>query len=50
VVFFAVTIPVAVIAPTAAEILWILAFPLTWIIFAWFSFEKDHQLTEGERT
>jgi hypothetical protein len=34
----------------AAKILWILAFPLTWIIFAWFSFEKDHQLREGERT
>ena len=50
VALFAVTIPVAVIAPTAAEILWILAFPLTWIIFAWFSFDKDHQLTEGERT
>jgi uncharacterized membrane protein len=43
VVFFALTFPVAMVAPYAAEILWVLAFPLSRITFAWFSVEKDQQ-------
>lgn len=39
-IFFALTVPVALIAPYAAEILWVLAFPLTRIAFAWFAFES----------
>ena len=34
-VFFALTLPIAVLAPYAAEIVWILIFPLTWLVFAW---------------
>jgi mannose/fructose/N-acetylgalactosamine-specific phosphotransferase system component IID len=49
-VFFALTVPVAIAAPYAAEILWFLAFPLTRITFAWFLVEKNHQPGEGERT
>jgi len=43
VVFFALTFPVALVAPYAAEMLWVLAFPLSRITFAWFFVEKDHQ-------
>jgi uncharacterized membrane protein len=43
-VFFALTLPVAIAAPYAAEILWFLAFPLARITFAWFLVEKDQQL------
>jgi hypothetical protein len=50
VVFFALTVPVAIVAPYAAEILWFLAFPLTRITFAWFFVEKERQPSEGERT
>jgi uncharacterized membrane protein len=49
-VFFALTVPVAIVAPYAAEIMWFLAFPLTRITFAWFLVEKDSQPREGERT
>jgi uncharacterized membrane protein len=35
-VYFALTIPVAVVAPYAAEVLWVLAFPFARITFAWF--------------
>lgn len=42
-VFFALTVPVAVFAPHAAEIMWILAFPLTRLVSAWFSAEEHEQ-------
>ena len=42
-VFFALTLPIAVFAPYAAEIVWIFIFPLTWIVFAWFSAEEQEQ-------
>jgi len=35
-VFFALTLPVAAFAPYAAAALWILAFPLTSLVFIWF--------------
>jgi uncharacterized membrane protein len=41
-VFFALTLPIAVFAPYAAEIVWILVFPLTWLVFVLF-FAEDHQ-------
>jgi uncharacterized membrane protein len=41
-VFFALTLPVAAFAPYAAEILWILIFPLTRLVFVWFHAE-DHE-------
>ena len=41
-VFFALTLPVAVFAPYAAEIMWILIFPLTRIVFIWF-FDEDQE-------
>jgi uncharacterized membrane protein len=40
-VFFALTLPVAVFAPYAAEIAWLLIFPLTRLVFVWF-FADDH--------
>jgi hypothetical protein len=43
-VFFALTLPIAAFAPYAAEILWILVFPLTRLVFAWFLAEDDEQL------
>jgi hypothetical protein len=39
-VFFALTLPIAVFAPYAAETLWILIFPLARIAFVRFSAEK----------
>jgi uncharacterized membrane protein len=42
-VFFALTIPVAVFAPYAAEILWVLAFPLTSVAFGWWLVSEGHQ-------
>jgi uncharacterized membrane protein len=39
-VFFALTLPIAVFAPYAAEIVWILVFPLTRLVFVWF-FAED---------
>jgi uncharacterized membrane protein len=41
--FFALTLPIAVFAPYAAEIAWILIFPLTRIVFVWFSAEEQEQ-------
>jgi TMEM175 potassium channel family protein len=35
-VFFALTLPIAVFAPYAAEIVWLFVFPLTRIVFVWF--------------
>jgi hypothetical protein len=48
-VFFALTIPVAVVAPYAAEILWILGFPLARVAFAWCFVSKDHRLRLNDR-
>ena len=42
-VFFALTVPLAVFAPYAAEIAWILIFPLTWLVFVWFFAEEQEQ-------
>ena len=42
-VFFALTVPLAVFAPYAAEIAWILVFPLTWLVFVWFFAEEQEQ-------
>jgi uncharacterized membrane protein len=41
-VFFALTVPIAAFAPYAAEIVWILSFPLTRLVFVWFLAE-DHE-------
>jgi len=41
-VFFALTLPIAVFAPYAAEIAWIFVFPLTRLVFAW-SLAEDHE-------
>ena len=41
--FFALTLPIAVFAPYAAEVLWIFVFPLTRIVYVWFSAEQDEQ-------
>src|SRR5262249_9445145 len=42
-VFFALTLPVAAFAPYAAEILWLLVFPLTRIAYVWFLAEEHQQ-------
>ena len=42
-VFFALSLPIAVFAPYAAEVLWIFVFPLTRIVYVWFSAEQDEQ-------
>jgi TMEM175 potassium channel family protein len=42
-VFFALTLPIAIFAPYAAEILWLLIFPLTWLVFALFFAEDREQ-------
>jgi TMEM175 potassium channel family protein len=42
-VFFALTLPIAVFAPHAAEIVWILAFPLTRLVFVWFFADENEQ-------
>jgi uncharacterized membrane protein len=42
-VFFALTLPVAFFAPYPAEILWLLAFPLTRIAFTWFFVETGRE-------
>jgi uncharacterized membrane protein len=39
-VFFALTLPIALFAPYIAEVVWILIFPLTRIVFLWFSAEE----------
>jgi uncharacterized membrane protein len=41
--FFALTLPVALFAPYAAEILWLLVFPLTRVAYVWFLDEEHHQ-------
>jgi len=41
-VFFALTLPIAVFAPYAAEVAWIFVFPLTRMVFVWF-FAEDHE-------
>jgi uncharacterized membrane protein len=43
-VFFALTLPVAGFAPYAAEILWVLVFPLNRIAYAWFFADEQQQL------
>jgi len=40
--FFALTLPVALFAPYAAEILWLLVFPLTRVAYVWFLNEEHH--------
>jgi hypothetical protein len=42
-VFFGLTLPVAVFAPYAAEVVWFLVFPLTRLVFVWFSAEEQNQ-------
>jgi uncharacterized membrane protein len=42
-VFFALTLPIAVFAPYAAEIAWLFVFPLTRIVFVWFFAEDREQ-------
>ena len=41
--FFTLTLPIAVFAPYAAEITWILIFPLTRLVFVWFSAGENEQ-------
>jgi uncharacterized membrane protein len=41
--FFALTLPIAVFAPYIAEIVWILVFPLTRLVFLWFFAEEDEK-------
>jgi uncharacterized membrane protein len=41
-VFFALTLPIAIFAPYAAEIVWLFVFPLTWIVFVLF-FDEEHE-------
>jgi TMEM175 potassium channel family protein len=42
-VVFALTVPIAVFAPYIAEAVWILIFPLTRIVFVWFSAEEHEE-------
>ena len=42
-VFFGLSLPIAALAPYAAEVLWILIFPLTRLVFVWFSAEEHDQ-------
>jgi uncharacterized membrane protein len=42
-VVFALTVPIAVFAPYIAEVVWVLIFPLTRIVFVWFSAEENEQ-------
>ena len=42
-VFFALTLPIAAFAPYAAEVVWFLVFPLTRVVFVWFSAEERGQ-------
>ena len=41
-VFFALTLPIAAFIPYAAEIAWVLVFPLTRIVFVWV-FAEEHE-------
>jgi uncharacterized membrane protein len=38
-VLFTLSLPIAVLAPYAAGIVWVSVFPLSWILFVWFSAE-----------
>ena len=40
-VFFTLTLPIAFLAPYTAEIVWILIFPLTRLVFVWFFAEES---------
>jgi hypothetical protein len=40
---FALTLPIAAFVPYVAEIMWILVFPLTRLVFIWFSAEERVQ-------
>jgi uncharacterized membrane protein len=40
-VFFALTLPIAAFAPHLAEVIWILIFPLTRIVFVWFFVDEQ---------
>ena len=40
---FGLSLPIAAFAPYAAEVLWILVFPLTRVVFVWFSAEQPTQ-------
>jgi hypothetical protein len=42
-VFFGLTLPIAAFAPYAAEVGWFLVFPLTRMVFVWFSAEERDQ-------
>jgi hypothetical protein len=42
-VVFALTMPIALFAPYAAEIVWLLIFPLTWLVFVLFFAEDREQ-------
>jgi TMEM175 potassium channel family protein len=42
-VLFTLTLPIALFAPYVAEITWILVFPLTRLVFAWFFTEESEQ-------
>jgi uncharacterized membrane protein len=42
-VFFALSLPIAAFAPYAAVVLWILIFPLTRVVFVWFSAEEHNR-------
>jgi uncharacterized membrane protein len=42
-VLFALTLPIAALVPYAAEAVWFLVFPLTRIVFVWFSAEERGQ-------
>ena len=42
-VLFGLTLPVAALAPYAAEVVWFLVFPLTRIVFVWFSAKEPNQ-------
>jgi uncharacterized membrane protein len=42
-VFFALTLPVAAFAPYPAEVVWVLVFPVTRVVYAWFVAEEHQQ-------
>jgi uncharacterized membrane protein len=42
-VFFGLSLPVAAFAPYAAEVLWVLVFPLTRVVYVWFYAEEHKQ-------
>jgi len=42
-VLFGLSLPIAAFAPYAAEVLWVLVFPLTRVVFVWFSAEGHNR-------